>query len=57
MGKEHRRQEKDVEGPEPGSPEMEHLIRKAEDRGQENAADDADKEEKRQLDEGTENSS
>jgi hypothetical protein len=57
MGEERRRQDKDVEGPEPGTPAMENLVREAEEKGQENVADDADEEQQRERDEDSENRS
>jgi len=45
---------KQVEGPDPGSPAMEEIVREAEERGKRTAADRAEEEQRKQIEDGTE---
>jgi hypothetical protein len=52
MGEHEERSGKDVEGPEPGTPAHEEIVREAEDKAEKNAPDQAEEEENREKGRG-----
>jgi hypothetical protein len=52
-----QRDEKDAEGPQPGSQEMQNLVSEAEGKAEDNTASQASREQDQQLEQGSENTS